>query len=111
MVNNMYERIQQLCKEHNVTITSLCEQVTGSKGNLNTWKRDVFQIRHIFEIAEIFHVSVDYIYGKSAIRSPESPIDPNSPIAKYADLAYKYDKLSDRDKEMISTMIERLSQK
>ena len=36
----MYELIKSLCIKNGISITYLCEHVTGSKGNLQTWKKD-----------------------------------------------------------------------
>ncbi len=64
----MYEKIKQLCKENGTTITTLCREVTGSTGNLATWKKGNFRSEHLSTIAEKFSVSVDYLLGKSPVR-------------------------------------------
>lgn len=67
----MYERIMHLCKENNTTITALCVELTGSKGNLATWKKGNIKAEILHTIAKRFNVSVDYLLGKSPIRHGE----------------------------------------
>ncbi len=61
----MFERIENLCKNHNTTITALCKEITGSSGNLPTWKKENFKNDSIAKICIKFNVSADYlIFGK-----------------------------------------------
>lgn len=61
----MFERIENLCKNHNTTITALCKEITGSSGNLPTWKKENFKNDSISKICIKFNVSADYlIFGK-----------------------------------------------
>lgn len=66
----MYERIKKLCKEHGISITRLCEEITGSKGNLATWKKGNVRPEHLYQIAEKFNVSTDYLLGKKQSKTP-----------------------------------------
>ena len=61
----MYERIEYLCKENNTTITRLCLEVTGSKGNLPTWKKGNINPISLMKIADYFNCSVDYLLGRT----------------------------------------------
>lgn len=61
----MFKRIENLCKNHNTTITALCKEITGSSGNLPTWKKENFKNDSIAKICIKFNVSADYlIFGK-----------------------------------------------
>lgn len=57
----MYERIQTLCKQKGTTITKLCILITGSSGNLNTWKKGYMRTDYLKKIANYFNVSTDYL--------------------------------------------------
>ena len=35
----MFERLRELCVKNGIAITDLCKQITGSSGNLPTWKK------------------------------------------------------------------------
>jgi len=48
----MYELIKSLCSKNGISITYLCEHVTGSKGNLQTWKKDNIKPTSLKKIAE-----------------------------------------------------------
>ncbi len=61
----MYELIKSLCNENGISITYLCEQITGSKGNLQTWKKDNIRSATLKKIAEYFDVSTDYLLGRT----------------------------------------------
>lgn len=57
----MYERIQILCEQNGTTITKLCILITGSSGNLNTWKKGYMRSDYLKKIADYFNVSTDYL--------------------------------------------------
>jgi transcriptional regulator with XRE-family HTH domain len=59
----MYEIIQTLCKSNGITVTALCEKITGSKGNLSTWKKNNIRNDYLVKISEYFNVSTDYLLG------------------------------------------------
>jgi len=71
----MYEIIQGLCKANGITITALCEKITGSKGNLSTWKKNNIRNDYLIKISEYFNVSTDYLLGnenKNALASEDT---------------------------------------
>lgn len=57
----MYERIQALCEQNGTTITKLCILITGSSGNLNTWKKGYMRTDYLKKISDYFNVSTDYL--------------------------------------------------
>lgn len=62
----MYERVKNLCNENEITITALCLEITGSSGNLTTWKKNNFKADSIAKICIKFGVSADYLlFGKT----------------------------------------------
>lgn len=66
----MFERIDYLCKKNNITITKLCLEITGSKGNLPTWKKGNINPASLMKIADYFSCSVDYLLGRTEKSSP-----------------------------------------
>lgn len=66
----IFERINQLCIENHTTPTALCKEITGSSGNLPTWKKDSFKVEAILSIAQKFDVSCDYLLGRSDSKNP-----------------------------------------
>ena len=57
----MYERIEQLCKQNGTSITRICEEITGSKGNLATWKKNNIRPEHLVQIAALFDITIDFL--------------------------------------------------
>ena len=64
----MYQRIRSLCQENGTTITALCVKITGSKGNLSTWKNGNIRPEWLSAISDEFGVSTDYLLGKTTVR-------------------------------------------
>ena len=60
----MYELLLSLCKENGISITNLCLEITGSRGNLNTWKKGNINPTVLSKIADYFGVSTDYLLGR-----------------------------------------------
>lgn len=61
----MYKKIQFLCKEKGTNITKLCEQVTGSSGNLSTWKKGYMRSDYLSKVADILECTTDYLLDRS----------------------------------------------
>lgn len=63
----VYERLQEECQKKGRTITSLCLQVTGNKGNLATWKNNEGNMRsdYLLKCAEILETTTDYLLGNN----------------------------------------------
>lgn len=61
----MFERIRVLCVENGLTVTELCKQLTGSSGNLPTWKKGNIKADTLCKIADYFNVSTDYLMGRT----------------------------------------------
>lgn len=61
--NDIFIKIKQLCADHHTTVTALCLELTGSKGNLATWKKGNIKAEYLFKIAQRFQVSVEYLMG------------------------------------------------
>ncbi len=63
----MYELIKKLCATKGISPTKLCTEITGSRGNLPTWKKGNINPVSLTKIADYFDVSVDYLLGRTSI--------------------------------------------
>lgn len=61
MLKAIYERLGVLCEKNGTNPTALCVKVTGSKGNLATWKKGHIRSDYLIVISEEFNVPTDYI--------------------------------------------------
>jgi len=61
----IYERLQKECAKKGISITSLCLNATGNKGNLATWKNNNGNMRsdYLVNCAKILNVSTDFLLG------------------------------------------------
>ena len=64
------EKIDTLCTQNNTTLTALCKEITGSSGNLPTWKKDHIRPDWLKAVCLKFNISSDYLL--------ELPISNNS---------------------------------
>lgn len=61
----IYIRLESLCKKNNIKITPLCLEITGYRGNLDTWKKGNIRNDYLIKISEKFNVSTDYLLCKT----------------------------------------------
>lgn len=59
----IFEQIKELCRKNNTTVTALCLEITGSSGNITTWKKDNIKPIWLISICKKFGVSSDYLLG------------------------------------------------
>lgn len=97
----IFERINELCKQNNTTITSLCKEITGSSGNLPTWKKDLINTNWLIQICKKFDVSADFVLtGNNSNGAPSFYSTQNE-----QKLLLLFRQLSDKDKEEIEELI------
>lgn len=64
-----YERLALLCKEKQISLTKLIEELGMSNGNLSKWKGgNVPKGTTLSRIAKYFGVSTDYLLGNSDVK-------------------------------------------
>ncbi len=64
----LYERIENLCKEHGINVTILCNNCGIPRASLSDFKsgrKKTLSAKTLSLIADYFNISVDYLYGKS----------------------------------------------
>lgn len=101
----MYNKLKKLCDERGTNVTKLCEIVTGSSGNLATWKKGYMRSDYLMKAAEHLDVSSDYLLGLDDV--------PNRSTQLSADkqrLLEMYDKLTDMEKGEILGELKVLTQ-
>ncbi|MDR1392301.1 MAG: helix-turn-helix transcriptional regulator [Clostridiales bacterium] len=105
----MFEIIKSLCREEGISITSLCREVTGSSGNLETWKKGYMRSDCLVKIARYFEVSVDFVLGISKSRKVckiNEKVDIQTLSGEEQGLVEMYRKLSIRGKiKVLSTAV------
>lgn len=55
------EKINTLCIQNGTNLTALCKEITGSSGNLPTWKKDRIRPEWLRQICLKFNISSDYL--------------------------------------------------
>lgn len=65
-MSDLYERIETLCRERNVSITTVCRQSGASRASLSDLKagrKQSLSAETLSKLAGWFNVSVDYLLG------------------------------------------------
>ncbi len=73
----LYERIENLCKERGINITLLCTNCGIPRASLSDFKsgrKKTLSAKTLSQIADYFGVSVDYLYGKSPNQNNEDAL-------------------------------------
>ena len=63
MESILYQRIKELCKQRDITLSELAKAVGVSDTVFRTWKESSPSIDKVRRIAEYFHVSTVYLIG------------------------------------------------
>ena len=112
----MYELLEKLCKDSGISITKLCLDITGSKGNLPTWKKGNINPVSLLKIADYFNVTVDYLLGRT--NYPNAIVKSNGYVMKEntiennsnnGDNIINNSSVSSETDEMTSELIKRFS--
>lgn len=68
---NMYEIIEELCKEQSITVTQMCRELKINRSSLSELKQGrakSLSADKTIKIADFFSVSPSYLTGESEIR-------------------------------------------
>lgn len=66
------EIIRNLCKEENISMNRLEEELGFARGYLSKLDKSVPNTSKIMQIADYFDVSTDYLLGRTDIKSPNN---------------------------------------
>ncbi|MBD5142836.1 MAG: helix-turn-helix transcriptional regulator [Ruminococcus sp.] len=103
----MYERLKKLCELKGISITALCLKITGSRGNLSTWKKGNINSNYLKKISDYFGVSADYILGRT--KNPNFCTSENQEDTLKQEFLTVFDKLSFTEKvEVMDFVLEKL---
>jgi|GEM_PF-3355355 len=89
---NLYARLKSTCEEKGTNVTSVCKSVTGSNGNLDTWKKGHIRSDYLAETARTLGVSTDYLLCLT-----------DDPVPPRASLSSLYGDFEDSDFEDFDT--------
>lgn len=103
-MNELYKRIEALCKERGVTITDMCRASGAPRGSLSDLKMgrtNGLNAATLSKISAYFGVSVDQLLGNE---------DAKKPADQKADglRGTGYDLLNDENRAVIDALIEKL---
>jgi transcriptional regulator with XRE-family HTH domain len=66
-MSDLYTRIEKLCKERNINITTMCKDSGASRGSLSDLKfgrKQSLSVDTLTKIASYFNISVDALLGE-----------------------------------------------
>lgn len=72
-MSELYERIENLCKARNITITTMCKECGASRGSLTDLKsgrKQKLSVDTLSKIAVYFGVTVDHLAGNETKNAP-----------------------------------------
>ena len=76
-----WERFEELCREHNVSPTSVVIQCGCERSAVSRWKRQFYEkggsnvtSETLLKISEYFHVTTDYLLGLSDKRTSDQEV-------------------------------------
>ena len=103
-LNEMYKRIEDLCKEKGVNMTQMCRDTNIPRGNLTDLKMNrtvELSTKTLGKIAVYFDVSMEYLLGHEEIKKPT---DQKADGLRNTN----YEKLSPENRGVIDALIEKL---
>lgn len=113
-MSELYNAIEELCKQKGITITTMCKESGASRGSLSDLKvgrKQSLSADTLSKIAEYFSVSVDYLLGKDQGQTLEKvqsgDVLDDVDIAFYGD----YKKLSEDDKAVLRDMVKAMRER
>lgn len=103
MDNLLYDRIKELCREHNISISKLESMLEFGNSSIKKWGKTVSpSIDKIIKVAAYFGVSVDYLLGKTDIKCSASDILDDNDIISFQRARQK---MTEKDKQKMMQML------
>lgn len=112
-MSDLYTRIEKLCKERNINITTMCKDSGASRGSLSDLKfgrKQSLSVDTLTKIASYFNISVDVLLGEEEKeKSPDEyvltegekafiellrKLPPEDRLASFEDALIRYKKVS-----------------
>lgn len=108
MLSNLYKRIEELCVERDVNITTMCKESGASRASLTDLKmgrKQGLSTETLLKIAKYFGVSIDYLMGKNG--KEKTALDFESGLNKSEDALLRLFRLvPPENQDMVLQMIE-----
>lgn len=99
----LYDRIKELCQEHNISISKLESTLEFGNSSIKKWGKTTSpSIDKIIKVATYFGVSVDYLLGKTDIRNSVSDILDDNDIISFQRARQK---MTEKDKQKMMQML------
>ena len=70
----LYQRIVELCAERGITINKLESDLGMGNSVIRKWRQSTPSADKIAKVATYFNVSVDYLLGRTDVRTPASEL-------------------------------------
>ena len=86
-MSDLYNRIDNLCKKRNKTITKMCKECGASRASLTDLKvgrKQQLSSKTLSLIAEYFCVTVDYLLGNETVNALQSLRDEDRALLEVA---------------------------
>lgn len=96
------ERVRKLCEEHEITLDQLEKEVGFSRGSIHYWEDNAPKIVAVMPIADYFHVSLDYLIGRSEIKSTAESLTNDT---HFNSLLRIWENLTEDEKEYFEIML------
>ena len=77
-LNEMYNRIEDLCKSQGINMTQMCKEAGIPRGNLTDLKNGrtaILSTKNLGKISNYFQVSMDYLLGNEQKKEPTTKSD------------------------------------
>lgn len=77
-LNEMYNRIEDLCKNQGINMTQMCKEAGIPRGNLTDLKNGrtaILSTKNLGKISNYFQVSMDYLLGNEQKKEPTTKSD------------------------------------
>lgn len=103
-LNEMYKRIEALCKDKGINMTAMCREAGVPRSNLSDLKfgrTTSLATVNLSRIATYFDVPLDYLLGNEDIKKPAGQM-----VSGLHETGY--DQLSPENKSVIDSLIEKL---
>ena len=102
----IYYNLEKLCEKHGEGVSSVCEEITGSRGNLSTWKKGKINPTWLIALSNKFGVSTDFIVGITD--DPEQAPKRMELSENVRAVARRLDNLGEDSVEAISVIISKM---
>ncbi len=116
-MENFYEQLRNVCKEHNTSIYALEKATGASKGSFIKWRNSSPSADKLVEIADLLEVSMDDLIGRTIpqtkkavpMERPETALTTEMPDLfeeqRFIDMAKIYNELPDEYRERACNLI------